>query len=113
MPFNINNFTAEINSRGFARGDFFEVSFTGFPIKVVAAIEEDGPRRGGTLIHCQYKFLSVRTHLSPSIFLSASCESQLFGSWYQDNLCAAVDIVQADSTWWNQAPEIAYSQQPQ
>ena len=40
MPFNINNFTAEINSRGFARGDFFEVSFTGFPIKVVAAIEE-------------------------------------------------------------------------
>ena len=39
MPFNINNFSAEINSNGFARGDFFDVSFTGFPIKVVAAIE--------------------------------------------------------------------------
>ena len=39
MPFNINNFSAEINSNGFARGDFFDVSFSGFPIKVVAAIE--------------------------------------------------------------------------
>ena len=40
MPFNINNFTAEINDKGFARSDFFEVIFTGFPLKVVAAIEE-------------------------------------------------------------------------
>ena len=40
MPFNITNFTSEINDKGFARSDFFEVIFTGFPLKVVAAIEE-------------------------------------------------------------------------
>ena len=40
MPFNITNFTSEINANGFARSDFFEVIFTGFPLKVVAAIEE-------------------------------------------------------------------------
>ena len=39
MPFNINGFTSEINKNGFARGDFFEVLFTGFPSKVVTAIK--------------------------------------------------------------------------
>ena len=33
------------------------------------AIKEDGPRRGGSLVHCQYKFLFFCTHLGPSIFL--------------------------------------------
>jgi hypothetical protein len=40
MPFNINGFTSEISKNGFARSDFFEVFFTGFPNKVVAAIKE-------------------------------------------------------------------------
>ena len=40
MPFNITNFTSEINDKGFARSDCFEVIFPGFPLKGVAAIEE-------------------------------------------------------------------------
>jgi hypothetical protein len=38
MPFNINNFTAEMNKGGVARGDFFEVVFTALPPKVIASI---------------------------------------------------------------------------
>ena len=38
MPFNINNFTAEMNKGGVARGDFFEVVFTALPPKVQTSI---------------------------------------------------------------------------
>ena len=31
MPFNITDFTAELNQGGIARGDFFEVVFTALP----------------------------------------------------------------------------------
>ena len=34
MPFNITDFTAELNKGGIARGDFFEVAFTSLPPKV-------------------------------------------------------------------------------
>ena len=38
MPFNITDFTAELNKGGIARGDFFEVVFTSLPPKVVQSV---------------------------------------------------------------------------
>ena len=38
MPFNITDFTAELNKGGIARSDFFEVVFTSLPPKVVQSV---------------------------------------------------------------------------
>ena len=38
MPFNITDFTAELNQGGIARSDFFEVVFTSLPPKVVQSV---------------------------------------------------------------------------
>ena len=38
MPFNITDFTVELNKGGIARGDFFEVVFTSLPPKVVQSV---------------------------------------------------------------------------
>ena len=62
MPFNVNDFTAELNQGGIARGDFFEVRLTSLPSKVVQAVNQSallGPSYNTILNGLQFRAESV------------------------------------------------------